>query len=173
LTLEPRRVSLSVLRAKPEQRGIGMIREAAVLLFAACLTGSAVAAPDPSPRLVPMTLSGTIGEESGSALPGAAVRVYQGARLAGAAVADSSGNYRLEFAIDPTVDETVLVWWVSPRTDLVSEVAIVRESARDLALGLWGPCVSRIGALREQSRSVRLLGPMAVRRRLADDGCAR
>jgi hypothetical protein len=150
-----------------------MIREAAVLLFAACLTGSAGAAPDPSLGLVPMTLSGMVGDESGSPMPGAAVRIYQGGRPAGAALADRDGNYRLEFAIDPALDETVLVWWVSPRTDLISEIAIVRESARDRALGIWGPCVSRIGALRERVRSVRLLGPVALRRRIADEGCAR
>ncbi len=120
-----------------------------------------------------MTLSGMVGDESGSPMPGAAVRIYQGGRLAGAALADRDGNYRLEFAIDPALDETVLVWWVSPRTDLISEIAIVRESARDRALGIWGPCVSRIGALREQVRSVRLLGPVALRRRIADEGCAR
>lgn len=150
-----------------------MIREAAVFLFAACLAGSAGAAPDPSFGQVPMILSGTIGDEADSPLPGAAVRVYQGARLVGASPTDREGNYRLEFAIDAARDETVLVWWISPRTDLVSEFAIVRESTRDLALGIWGPCVTRIGALREQSRSIRLLDSGAVRRRIADEGCAR
>lgn len=150
-----------------------MIREVAVLLFAACLAGPAGAVSAPSSGPVSMTLSGLVGDENDSPLPGAAVRVYQGARLASSAVADKEGNYRLEYAVDPARDETVLVWWVSPRTDLVSEFAIVCESARDRTLGIWGPCVSRIGALREQTRSVRLLSPSALRRRIADEGCAR
>ncbi len=150
-----------------------MIREAAVLLFAACLAELAGAAPQPPRDLLHLTLIGTVGDETGTPLPGATVRVFRAAIPAGATVVDRDGNYRLEFAIDPEKDETVVVWWVSPRTDLVSEFAIVRESAKDRALSLWGPCVQRIGALREQTRSVRLLAPASLRRRIAEEGCAR
>jgi hypothetical protein len=150
-----------------------MIREAAVLLFAACLTGLAGAAPQPSRDLLHLTLVGTVGDETGSPLPGASVRAFRAAMPAGVTLVDRDGNYRLEFAIDPERDETVVVWWVSPRTDLVSEFAIVRESTRDRTLGIWGPCVQRIGALREQTRSIRLLAPEPLRRRIAEEGCTR
>jgi hypothetical protein len=149
-----------------------MIRAVAVLLFAACLAGfpGMIGA---SPDLVPISLSGTVGDRNGTPLPGASVRVYRAGRPTVSARTDPEGGYRLEFSIDPDEDETVLVWWVSPRTDLVSDLALVRESARDRDLGLWGPCVPRIGAIREQTRSVRLLDAAEFRSKIAEQGCAR
>ncbi len=150
-----------------------MIREAAGVLIAASLALPTGAVPAPPESRLLLTLVGTVGDETGSPLPGASVRVFRAGRPAGAAQVGGDGTYRLEFYVDPALDETIVVWWVSPRTDLVSECAIVRESARDRALGLWGPCVPRIGAIREQSRDVRLLDAAAVRSRMAEDGCAR
>jgi hypothetical protein len=150
-----------------------MIREAVGVLIAASLALPAGVASAPSENRLLLTLVGTVGDETGSPLPGASVRAYRAGRPAGAAPVAADGTYRLEFDVDPALDETIVVWWISPKTDLVSECAIVRESARDRALGLWGPCVPRIGAIREQSRDVRLLDAEAVRRRIAENGCAR
>ena len=149
-----------------------MVREAAVLLSAAFLAVVPGPASQPPSRLLPMTLSGTVADEGGRPIPGAFVRAYRAALPAGSTVTDEEGNYFLDFAVDPDKDETVLIWWISPRTDLVSEVAIVRESSRDRELGLWGVCVPRIGAIREQTRSVRLLDAAGLRQKIKQEGCA-
>ncbi|MBM3287995.1 MAG: carboxypeptidase regulatory-like domain-containing protein [Candidatus Eisenbacteria bacterium] len=149
------------------------LRYFSTALVGLTLAGACQGAGVVDPRILPVSLSGAITDGSGKPLPGVSVRAFIGGLPCASATSDADGVYLVEFGFDPELDETIIVWWIAPRTDLVSELALVRESARDRAQGLWGPCVPRIGSLRRQERSVQILDRAAVRRRLADSGCAR
>ncbi len=122
----------------------------------------------------PMTgyLEGRVIDASDSAVAGVDIRLFVGGRETARSLSGDDGSYRLTFDYELGTDETALVWWITPRSDLVSEMAILRESARDRALGLWSPCVPRIGWDRSMSRSVQMLGPAERTLRLRESGCA-
>ncbi len=131
---------------------------------------------DPALQGVPrfsMTLTGTVTDGAEEPLRGVAVRLFAEGVEQTATRSDSVGFYRLEFSTDPESDETLVVCWIAPRTDLVSELALIRESRSDRALGLWSPCIPRLGARRYGERSVRLLDRASVRGKLAGSDCLR
>ncbi len=144
---------------------------AVAALWAACSTGAWAEGPAAADSRILVTLSGAI-TDSGSVPLRGIVRVYIEGRAVASTTADQDGNYSLDFRFDPGRDETVIVFWVSPRTDLVSDLAIVTESSRDRALGLWSPCIPRIGAQRRISRSVRLLDGWTFRSERKTQGCS-
>jgi hypothetical protein len=162
--------------AKSIQHGVGMKATALlavtmVWLLAASGRLGHSAEPSPGNSDFDLVLSGIVTDQDGSGMQGVAVQVFVEGITCAATQTDSVGSYALEFSIDPEADETVAVWWVAPRADLVPELALVRESASDRELGLWGPCVPRIGMIRRQTRSVRLLDHGTFRRELARSGC--
>lgn len=117
-------------------------------------------------------LQGVVRDPLEQGIEGVDVRLFVGGQQEARTRSGADGSYRLEFAFDPSADATALVWWISPRSDLVSDLAILRESARDRALGIWNPCLPRIGLDRSMVRPVQLVGPAERTKRLRESGCA-
>lgn len=147
------------------------------LIAAAALAAGACGFLEPSrggpigPRMEG-TIEGVVSDESDRGVAGVDVRLFVAGREEARARSGADGAYRLDFSFDPASDETAVVWWITPRSDLASEFAILRESARDRGLGLWGPCVPRIGWDRSMTRSVQLIGGAERMRRIRESGCA-
>jgi hypothetical protein len=149
---------------------LALVATAALLLFACAShaqhTGQT--AEKPGFHLV---LTGEVTDRDGLALMGVSVQLFVEGIVVATTRTDTEGAYKLEFSIDPEADETVAVWWVASGSELVPELALIRESSSDRKQGLWGPCVPRIGMIRRQTRTVRLLDHDAFRRELARSGC--
>lgn len=120
---------------------------------------------------LPMSLTGSVVDEGGVPLSGVQIRVFAGGLVLAGTSTDVDGTYVLDYVIGPRDDSTVAVWCIAPRTDLVSELALIRESRRDRRLELWSPCVPRIGMQLQQTWSVRLVDRTTFRRELAGSDC--
>jgi hypothetical protein len=146
-----------------------VITAAALMTVCAALAGPpGYNRPHPG---IDLNLSGTVTDRDGSVMEGVLVQLFVEGIVSTTTKTDAEGLYALEFTIDPQADETIVVWWVPPRDDLVPELALIRESTSDREMGLWGPCVPRIGVIRSQTRSVQLLDHETFRRQLARSGC--
>ena len=120
---------------------------------------------------LPMSLTGSVVDVSDEPLGGVQIRVFAGGLVLAGTSTDVDGAYTLDYEIDARDDETIVVWCVAPRTDLVSDLALIRESRKDRRLHLWSPCVPRIGMQLRQTWSVRLVDKTTFRRELAGSGC--
>jgi len=118
-----------------------------------------------------MVLAGSVIDRDGSVRPGVSVKLFVDGIVAASTTTDAEGFYTLDARIDPLADDTVTVWWVAPGEGRVPELALIRESSADREHGLWGPCVPRIGMLRQQTYSVQLMDREMFRRQLAVSGC--
>lgn len=116
-------------------------------------------------------LAGDVTDAAARPLSGVTVRLFVGGLPIASALTDSAGVFEVTFPVDPNSDESVLACVVAPRPDLVSEWAILQESARDRKAGLWGPCVPRVGLGRSSRWSAQITDAMGVRERLARNGC--
>ena len=143
---------------------------AALLLTACTATGQPEGQAGRRPGFH-LVLTGDVTDRDGLALMGVTVQIFVEGIVAATTRTDAEGTYTLELSIDPQADETVAVWWVASGSELVPELALIRESSSDREQGLWGPCVPRIGMVRRQTRSVRLLDHDTFRRELAESGC--
>jgi hypothetical protein len=92
-----------------------------------------------------VSLTGQISDEDGAPLSGVEVQVFVGGLLAARGRSGEDGGYEVGFSFEQSNDPTVVVWWVPKSEDQVVEMAVVRESARARALGLWSPCLPRLG----------------------------
>ncbi len=116
-------------------------------------------------------LAGEVVDAGGLPLAGVTVRLFVGGLPAAFSRTDSAGTFDIAFPVDLQGEETVVACAIAPRSDLVSEWAILRESGSDLDAGLWGPCVPRVGLSRSAHWPVRILNAEAVQERLAREGC--
>ena len=152
-------------------KGLSALVITTAWLLTACAATAGAAGYNHPRSNFDLVLSGTVTDRDGSALTGVLVQLFVEGIASAATRTDTEGLYALEFSIDPQADETVAVWWVAPSEDLVPELALIRESTSDSEQGLWGPCVPRIGMVRLQTRSVRLLDHETFRRELARCVC--
>lgn len=149
----------------------------AVGVMACCVTAASGAATETSfrlpldPQRIPMTLSGSVTDTGGTPIRGVSVWIFTAGAPTARTQTDSTGGYSVDFTLAPDRDATVMAWWVSPRPDRVSDLAIIRESAADRASGRWGPCIRRIGMERRKSCAVKLMDPISFQRALAATGC--
>jgi hypothetical protein len=116
-------------------------------------------------------LAGDVTDAGARPLSGVTVRLFVGGLPIASALTDSAGIFEVTFPVDPSSDESVIACAVAPRPDLVSEWAILQESARDRQAGLWSPCVPRVGLSRSSRWSARITDAAGVRERLARNGC--
>lgn len=119
---------------------------------------------------LPVRIEGTVRTEDGDPLARVSVRAYMDARPIAASVADDSGRYVLSFEADDA-DHSIVVFWIPGRSDYVPEIAIVAESQRDRAIGLWNACIPRIGLVRQATVDPVLRSWAGHRREVAKTGC--
>jgi hypothetical protein len=143
----------------------------AALLLTACAATAQPSGQTGERSGFSLVLTGNVTDRDGLALMGVTVQIFVEGIVAATTKTNTEGAYTLELSIDPEADETVAVWWVASGSELVPELALIRESSSDREQGLWGPCVPRIGMIRRQTRSVRLLDHDTFRRELAESGC--
>ena len=120
---------------------------------------------------IPAGLAGEVTDAGGRPLAGVTVRIFIGGRKATSARTDSTGSYAIRFPVDPAEEETVVACASAPRSDLVSEWAVLRECRADREAGVWSPCVPRVGLSRWARWEVRILDAKGVLERLQRDGC--
>ncbi|MFB3909232.1 MAG: hypothetical protein ACE15D_12600 [Candidatus Eisenbacteria bacterium] len=184
-----RRSFPATVRLAPRRAGFLLRRRALAIPLAvalavtapAAVAATSAAAPDrpgsvaPSPATHSLPdgqhLSGRVVDGSGRPLAGTQARLFVGGLPVSAAVSDTTGSFRLDFALSYGKDETAVVFWMPAHADLVPEIALLRESSADLAAGIWSPCVPRLGGGTTEGLTVRILDRLAFRRWIAERGC--
>jgi Carboxypeptidase regulatory-like domain len=115
---------------------------AALLLIAWC--GNADGQGRTGMERVPGTMTGTVTDESGSALAGVVVKIFEEGMVLAQTTTEASGRYRLEFEFIPDIDWTLLTWFVSEDDTNLPQILILRESLKSKDLELWSPCLPRM-----------------------------
>jgi hypothetical protein len=149
-----------------------MVRAVGLWVLTAALGIGVAAEAGPIPDSM-TRLFGTVTDGEGRPLPGVSVKLFVEGLIVSTETTDEDGGFSISNGIDRQRDATVVVWWVAPRTDLVSEVALLRESRRDRELDLWGPCVPRIETPRMEPWVVRIRDRSSLREELIRSECAR
>ncbi len=93
---------------------------------------------------VPGVLSGSIENESGAALSGVKVQIFEEGLVLAETETGADGRYYLEFDYIPDIDWTLLTWFIPQDDNLLPNIVILRESLRSKELVLWSPCLQRI-----------------------------
>jgi hypothetical protein len=117
-------------------------------------------------------MQGRVTDQEGKPLARTSVRVFADGMAIATSAADDSGTYSLDFETDGR-DQTIVVFWNPGRANLVSEIALIAESEADRTLGLWNPCVPRIGLLRRLTYNPVIRDRSGLRERFDKTGCAR
>ena len=91
-------------------------------------------------------LRGVARDEAGAPLADLEIKVFVDGFRQTSAVSGDDGAYSLALSFDAEADPTVVVWWIPREAGRVPELAILRESARARALGIWSPCIPRLQA---------------------------
>lgn len=122
-------------------------------------------------------MSGRVTNEAGDPLPGVTVKAFVDGFPGATFLSDPEGRYALRFplsglGVDGPDASTVVVWWIPTRErDLLPEIVLLRESPRARDLGLWSPCLPRIGVRPVMTHDV-VLYPQATKLRLlAESKC--
>ena len=117
------------------------------------------------------SFAGTVLDVSNRPLGGVQVTLFVAGDVVARAVSESNGDYQLRAPYDPSVDATVLLWFVSPDRTLMPKELVLQESRSSLENGLISKCVPRATLSPGHQFRIYLFDSDSRNKELAESGC--
>jgi hypothetical protein len=132
----------------------------------------APAEPTAAPGTQPFVVYGHTTLSDGKPLPAVNVALFAGGLEAASAVTDTGGAYSMEPRIDPSNDETVVVWFTPPRgMGLVRNIVVLKESRAARQAREFNPCLARVPLSDSTLVDVQVLDQQSYAAQIEESGC--
>ena len=101
----------------------------------------------------------------------ATIRAYNNGLVTTNAESGVTGDYTVTFELSGERDETVVVWFLSDKSDMIPELLIVKESSLARRNGVWSRCIPRVKAQDVVIYNVNFRSEKDLLKSLQDDDC--
>ncbi len=102
-------------------------------------------------------IAGEVTDSSGKPLPGVIVKLFADGRLIQSTTSTEAGSYELRLPVNMEADETVVVWFIPSRDNLLPKYVVLKESSAAHKAKIFSPCTEHVRIRPQMRLDVKLL----------------